>query len=719
MAYGLKYYATLGADKINIYQRDYTGGSVKIYGLQSAYVGFVSEVSPEEPVQKTECVITLVDAPDLETDGKSGDWGEFYTPDPLLYRVEVLRSGVRFWRGYVTPDSWEEELRYHGSITITARDNFGALSEYPFEWEDDRITLEQVIAKVAELTGQDDMIDQANSVYGDGIAMPIYSNTTGSSVLVTSPWDVAVDKAGLDGMSWLEVLEAFLSGLGLVLRWYGKRYGLSPIGKIRTQTFGGSVAPDDVLVTFRSYATRRMQSAFKQIDDSITYDYSDEEKTYKRDDFSGSALCAAATGLGDNDIAVALGPADATAEARWQAPSSTLVTLSLTAQGVIWYQPAVMTPLTDEAADVQHSICVVWEKPGGTRQYYNVSSKTWQTSKYYWAPYLTSGERRTDELTLTTPSSTGTLVLILSTAESPYNTSYSAWTVIGLSSKMTLASRSEAHEVTTKNTELASLSLSRDTKIGQFIGSRAAAQACRNCFKIGLEPLIGLSRSGDGARVRWSDVMAYVHTQLLCAYLTSEAVIEGDGECDQVPWPQDRYTLLGVSSYTLWGGKFELGTYRITGGVWRHIYDYDELYPLVTLGKYRLIVDTAEGVNCDAVVSGGTVYITQLRTSNQANAWVVLSGRLINGCPGSPQPYLPYEDRRSVLVGDDCLERSSAEAASWAWSLKVPYNLFGSGYITFGPARWADGDDGGPSWTEAPMEGSNKVYLELDSSTTQ
>ena len=87
MAYGLKYYTTLGADTINIYQRDYTGGSVKIYGLQSAYVGFVSEVSPEEPVQKTECVITLVDAPDLETDGKSGDWGEFYTPDPLLYRV--------------------------------------------------------------------------------------------------------------------------------------------------------------------------------------------------------------------------------------------------------------------------------------------------------------------------------------------------------------------------------------------------------------------------------------------------------------------------------------------------------------------------------------------------------------------------------------------------------------------------------------------------------
>ena len=68
---------------------------------------------------------------------------------------------------------------------------------------------------------------------------------------------------------------------------------------------------------------------------------------------------------------------------------------------------------------------------------------------------------------------------------------------------------------------------------------------------------------------------------------------------------------------------------------------------------------------------------------------------------------------RSVLVGDDCLERSSAEAASWAWSLKAPYNLFGSGYITFGPARWAGGDDGGSSWTEAPMEGSAKVYLEL------
>lgn len=207
--------------------------------------------------------------------------------------------------------------------------------------------------------------------------------------------------------------------------------------------------------------------------------------------------------------------------------------------------------------------------------------------------------------------------------------------------------------------------------------------------------------------------MAYVHTQLLCAYLTSEAIIEGDGECDGAPWPQDRYMLLGGGSYTLWGGKFELGSYCIIGGVWRHIYDYDELYPAVTLGYYRLILDAAEGVNCDAVVSGSTAYITQLHTSNQADAWVVLSGRLINGCPGSPQPYLPYEDRRGVLSGADCLERSSAEAASWAWSLKVPYNLFGAGYITFGPARWADGDDGGPSWAEAPMEGSNKVYLEL------
>ena len=41
------------------------------------------------------------------------------------------------WRGYVTPDSWEEDLDAYGTITITARDNIGHLADIDFDYEDE------------------------------------------------------------------------------------------------------------------------------------------------------------------------------------------------------------------------------------------------------------------------------------------------------------------------------------------------------------------------------------------------------------------------------------------------------------------------------------------------------------------------------------------------------------------------------------------------------
>lgn len=98
------------------------------YGIQSR------ETSVDEPIQKTSLEFSLIDAPERNTNRERwGGWDEFFTPDATGYKVELLIDGDVRWTGFITPDSWEEDLSYHAPVTITARDNWGRLQEFDFD----------------------------------------------------------------------------------------------------------------------------------------------------------------------------------------------------------------------------------------------------------------------------------------------------------------------------------------------------------------------------------------------------------------------------------------------------------------------------------------------------------------------------------------------------------------------------------------------------------
>ena len=140
MAYLLKYYKELVSHghrwRLEIHQdTDDASEAVEIgpvlQGLSLIMQGDQADI--DTPIVKTSLEMVFVDAPDLEDERKCGYWEEFYTSSATEYRVRLMKDGAVEWTGYVTPDSFSESLQYRGSVTIIARDNLGALQDYPCE----------------------------------------------------------------------------------------------------------------------------------------------------------------------------------------------------------------------------------------------------------------------------------------------------------------------------------------------------------------------------------------------------------------------------------------------------------------------------------------------------------------------------------------------------------------------------------------------------------
>ena len=127
-SYTLKYYKELQhfghAVRLNIYEKRKStdqknakkiGAVVQAldYGIQ----GRDGDFAPA--IQKTSLRLVLIDAPERNTDDeKWGGWDEFYTSDATKYKVDLKIDGVLEWSGYITPDSYEEDLMYHSAINL-------------------------------------------------------------------------------------------------------------------------------------------------------------------------------------------------------------------------------------------------------------------------------------------------------------------------------------------------------------------------------------------------------------------------------------------------------------------------------------------------------------------------------------------------------------------------------------------------------------------------
>lgn len=211
----LTYYKTLEShgsevtlniyEKTELYPRAQKIGRVLTalsYGIQSR------ETSVDEPIQKTSLEFGLIDAPERNTlDERWGGWERFFTPDATGFKVELVVDGAVRWTGFITPDSWEEDLSYHAPVTITARDNWGRLQEFEFDAkgdEDHLITvwgLVQAAAAKCEFAMDLQLMPDAQWPICDGA--PIYEHY--------------INVMAFEGATWWDALYDTLGSLGLCL----------------------------------------------------------------------------------------------------------------------------------------------------------------------------------------------------------------------------------------------------------------------------------------------------------------------------------------------------------------------------------------------------------------------------------------------------------------------------------------------------------------------
>lgn len=281
--YGLKYTAdfrnTRGQDyRLRIYRRDYTGGSKTIGYL----AGCALEVQGAQgriidPVVKTQLRFSVVDAWDKgeRVTAKYGDWQEFYTPDATLYKVVLYSlsgsAATAIWSGYVTPDSWQEELEYRGIITVTARDNVGHLKDYPFVADGVATPDENGLVEIRNLfTRAMQVIDFPMDFYVESYGSGQYS----AAVPCTEDGDYLteafVNASLFDGMDWYEVLEQTLDSIGYAFRYVGRNRCV--VASLRNLPKMGHYSEATGSQTMEFYGgTLELDPAVKQIREEVDY----------------------------------------------------------------------------------------------------------------------------------------------------------------------------------------------------------------------------------------------------------------------------------------------------------------------------------------------------------------------------------------------------------------------------------------------------------------
>ena len=144
MAYGIKYYSefdsfkTLQSYILNIYEKDYTGGSSILLLSGSPVVQEWQEDDPIAPIKGSTLKISYI------SDGISLD--DFYSNEDNTFLVELkrLETGETMFKGYILQDDCQEvQVDFNHIIQLTASDNLGLLKD---------VTLDQA----AKLYGTDE-----------------------------------------------------------------------------------------------------------------------------------------------------------------------------------------------------------------------------------------------------------------------------------------------------------------------------------------------------------------------------------------------------------------------------------------------------------------------------------------------------------------------------------------------------------------------------------
>lgn len=228
----------------------------------------------DTPIVKTSLEMAFVDAPDYTDDSrvryKTGDWEEFYTASATEWQVRLYKDDMIEWTGYVTPDSFAEDLRYRGSVSIIARDNLGHLQDYTFDMVGDADGMVCLWDLVQAAFGK---VSCALTL-GGGLAYSMQnisprSDDSEGGLLASVLFNVSAFK----DKNWLQALEDVLYSTGMVLRYEGgNAMGLRTIrtSHLCGYDFEGNVPEKDV--TFVAYGRRELSPAVKMIEERADFD---------------------------------------------------------------------------------------------------------------------------------------------------------------------------------------------------------------------------------------------------------------------------------------------------------------------------------------------------------------------------------------------------------------------------------------------------------------
>jgi hypothetical protein len=255
-----------------------------LQGLRLVVQGDQADV--DTPIVKTSLEMTFVDAPDHEEERKCGCWEEFYTSSATEYQVKLYKDGGIEWSGYVTPDSFSEDLRYRGSVSIIARDNLGALQDYTCDAvaiadEEGKIEIYRLVSRALNATGiiALDIILNDSLMYPDATRSWPVGNAGGeyrlSDVL---PWQV-IDANALSDLNWYEALEKVLYSVGAVLRYVGgNKLTLCAIKDIGLGVADFWFDVPTRPVQFVAHGRRELSPAVKEIKEIIEFEKPDSDK---------------------------------------------------------------------------------------------------------------------------------------------------------------------------------------------------------------------------------------------------------------------------------------------------------------------------------------------------------------------------------------------------------------------------------------------------------
>lgn len=279
MAYQLKYYKDIESQgnlwRLEILQDKDTSvdaweiGPV-LQGLRLVVQGEQADI--DTPIVKTSLEMSFVDAPDLDQMKKCGNWEEFYTSNATEYKVCLYKNGTLEWSGYITPDSFSEDLRYRGSVNITARDGLGALQDYEYDAAPNYAGMQNVETLLAK--GLRKVSFPMNTIYTymeqEGARRVLFTQV---KPFAQEVWSSQFNNISLDGKTWHEALESLMYATGMVLRYVGGNSfvfcSLRDLPLYEKQYHWDVPVLD---VEFCSYGHRELSPAAKTIVDDITFE---------------------------------------------------------------------------------------------------------------------------------------------------------------------------------------------------------------------------------------------------------------------------------------------------------------------------------------------------------------------------------------------------------------------------------------------------------------